>query len=64
MNLIEIMADDKFVSENVSAIRYVVWAGEAWSVVEATVERPRLHLRLGGVYRGTRPATTATPGSP
>lgn len=28
-NTIEIMADDRFVSENVFAIRYVVWAGVA-----------------------------------
>lgn len=53
-NTIEIMADDKYVSENIFAIRFVEWAGTAWEVAEATIERPRLLLRLGGVYRGKR----------
>ena len=53
-NSIEIMAD-AFASQNFSAIRYVVWAGTPWSVTEVTVQRPRLLLRLGGVYSGKRP---------
>lgn len=53
-NTVEIMADDQYVSENIFAIRFVVQAGVAWQVVEATVERPRLLLRLGGVYHGAR----------
>lgn len=52
-NTIEIVADD-YASENIFAIRFVEWAGTAWIVVEATVQRPRLLLRLGGVYRGAR----------
>lgn len=54
-NTIEIVAD-AYVSENIFAIRYVVWAGVAWNVVETAYTRPRLQLRLGGVYDGTRPA--------
>lgn len=53
-NTIEIMADDDYVSENISAIRFVVWAGVPWAVAEVTVQRPRLLLRLGGVYNGAR----------
>ena len=53
-NTIEIVAD-AFASQNFSAIRYVVWAGTPWEVVEATIQRPRLLLRLGGVYHGSRP---------
>lgn len=53
-NTVEIMADDQYVNENIFAIRFVVWAGVAWTVVEATVQRPRLLLRLGGVYHGAR----------
>lgn len=53
-NTIEIMADDKYVSENIFAIRFVEWAGTCWIVSEATIQRPRLLLRLGGVYRGAR----------
>lgn len=52
-NTIEIMADD-YVSENIFAIRFVEWAGTPWIVTEVTVQRPRLLLRLGGVYRGAR----------
>ena len=59
-NMIEVVADD-FLSENVSAIRYVEWAGTPWKVTEVTTQRPRLILRLGGVYRGKRPAKGATP---
>lgn len=65
-NTIEIMADDKYVNENIFAIRYVVWAGTPWLVTEVTVERPRLLLRLGGVYRGTRaePGPAPAPADP
>ena len=54
-NTIEIMADDAYLNENIFAIRYVVWAGVAWTVSEVTVQRPRLLLRLGGVWNGGRP---------
>ena len=53
-NTIEIMADDDYLSENMFAIRFVEWAGTPWIVTEVTVQRPRLLLRLGGVYRGAR----------
>lgn len=53
-NMIEVVAD-AFASENIFAIRYVVWAGTPWTVSEVTVQRPRLQLRLGGVYSGARP---------
>jgi hypothetical protein len=52
-NVVEILADD-YASENIFAIRFVEWAGACWTVVEATVVRPRLLLRLGGVYDGAR----------
>ena len=57
-NTIEIVADE-FASENIFAIRYVVWAGTPWIVSEVTVQRPRLLLRLGGVYHGSRPPEPA-----
>ena len=53
-HMIEVMADDDYLSENIFAIRFVEWAGVCWTVSEVTVQRPRLHLRLGGVYRGAR----------
>ena len=43
---------DPFVQTHFFAIRYIWWAGVRWTVSEATVEYPRLHLRLGGVYNG------------
>lgn len=66
-NTIEIMADDDYVSENIFAIRFVEWAGTSWIVSEVTIQRPRLLLRLGGVYHGARaksaPADPAPNGS-
>lgn len=53
-NTIEIMADDDYLSENIFAIRFVEWGGALWKVAEVTVQRPRLLLRLGGVYLGAR----------
>lgn len=63
-NRIEIMADDAYLSENMFAIRFVEWAGALWRVTEVTHERPRLLLRLGGVYHGPRAKTVSTPGTP
>lgn len=54
-NRIEIVAD-AFANENFSNIRYVEWAGTAWSVTSVEIRRPRLLLTLGGVYNGPRPA--------
>lgn len=66
-NTVEIMADDQYVNENIFAIRFVEWAGVAWVVSEVTVQRPRLLLRLGGVYHGARAESapqTPTPDAP
>lgn len=60
---VEIMADDDYVNENIFAIRFVELAGACWTVQEVTVQRPRLLLRLGGVYRGAR-AKQAAPATP
>lgn len=53
-NSISIVAD-QYASENVFAIRYVRWAGSLWKVANVEVQRPRLILRLGGVYNGPTP---------
>jgi hypothetical protein len=37
-------------------MRYVEWAGVRWDVTDVEVQRPRLILRLGGVYHGPLPA--------
>lgn len=46
---------DAYASEHFHGIRYVLWGGARWRVAEVTEQRPRLLLRLGGVYRGPTP---------
>lgn len=58
-NMISIVAD-AYASNHFHAIRYVEWAGSLWKVTEVEVQRPRLLLRLGGVYNGP----VATPSGP
>lgn len=53
---ISILADP-FANEHFHAIKYVEWQGALWSVSTVKPERPRLVLRLGGVYNG--PASTS-----
>jgi hypothetical protein len=57
-NSISIVAD-QYASENIFAIRYVRWAGFLWKVANVEVQRPRLILRLGGVYNGPTPGPTS-----
>ncbi len=51
---ISIVADE-YASGHLSAIRYVEWEGTLWKVIHIEHQRPRLLLRLGGVYNGPRP---------
>lgn len=53
-NSISIVADG-FAHEHIFAMRYVEWLGERWIVTNVSVQRPRLVLNLGGVYRGPTP---------
>lgn len=53
-NSISIVADD-YARSHILAIRYAEWEGVRWTVVDVDVERPRLILRLGEVYRGDTP---------
>lgn len=55
-NSISIVADE-YANGQFHNIRYVRWAGALWEVAEVTVERPRLVLRLGGVYNGITPSS-------
>jgi hypothetical protein len=59
-NSISIVAD-QYANEHFSAIRYVMWAGTLWRISEVEVQRPRLILRLGGVYNGPTPSTPNPP---
>jgi len=50
-NSISIVADE-YALNHFFAIRYVEWAGSLWTVTDVEVQRPRLILRLKGVYNG------------
>lgn len=54
-NSLSIVADP-YLMEHYSAIRYVKWAGVYWVVESVTddPDRPRLTIRLGGVYNGPK----------
>ena len=58
-NSISILAD-AYAIEHIFAMRFVEWSGTLWIVSDVEVQRPRLLLRLGGVYHGP----TAAPVSP
>lgn len=53
-NSINILADN-YANEHIDAMRYVVWRGKRWEISSVEVQRPRLILRLGGVYNGPTP---------
>lgn len=53
-NSISIVAD-AYAREHIFAMRYLKWQGALWKIVKVDVERPRLLLRLGGVYNGPTP---------
>ena len=49
------IVSDAYANQHFFAMRYIEWQGVRWIVSEATVEPPRLILRLGGVYNGPLP---------
>lgn len=52
-NSISIVADS-YAYENIFAMRYVRWMGALWVISEVDVQRPRLLLRLGGIFNGPK----------
>ena len=54
-NTISILADP-FAIANYHAMLYVKWDGVLWEVTSVENLRPRLLLRLGGVYHGRTPS--------
>lgn len=60
---ISILADS-YALENFFAMRFVEWAGTLWKVTNVDVQRPRLILRLGGVYNGPRAKPSGAVPSP
>lgn len=59
-NSLSIIAD-QYANEHISAMRYVRMAGSLWKISNVEVQRPRLLLRLGGVYDGPTPPAPGTP---
>lgn len=60
-NSISIVAD-AFAFEHFFKMKYVEWSGVLWKVSEVEVQRPRLILRLGGVYNGPTADSPETSG--
>lgn len=60
-NVISVVAD-AYSYEHFHSMKYVTWAGVRWIVDEVRVQRPRLILRLGGVYNGPKATPTETSG--
>lgn len=50
----EIIADG-FAIDHWSNIRYIVYGNARWEVVSVNYKRPRIHLRIGGIYHGPTP---------
>lgn len=53
---------DAYATENFFAMRFIEWMGTVWVISSAEVDkdRPRILLRLGGVYNGPRAPETPT----
>lgn len=52
-NSVSILADP-YAMNHFFAIRYIKWSGSYWFVTNVQVDRPRLILRMGGVYNGPK----------
>lgn len=59
-NSISIVAD-AYALANISAIRYVEWMGQLWTINNVTLQAPRLLFQLGEVYNGPTAAAPITP---
>lgn len=53
-NQFSILAD-AYAYEHFFAIRYITWMGQRWKVEQATVQRPRIILNIGGLWNGRTP---------
>ena len=62
-NSISIVAD-AYANEHIFAMRYIRWQGVLWKITKVDVQRPRLVLRLGGVWNGHKDSTPADSGEP
>lgn len=59
-NSISILSD-AYLLDNLTDMRYVKWSGSLWKISDVEIQRPRLILRLGGVYNGPTATAPVTP---
>lgn len=59
-NSLSIVAD-AYAFEHFTAMRYVKWQGKYWTIKLTEVQRPRLILRLGGLYNGPKAPPPVSP---
>lgn len=52
-NAFRIVAD-AYANDHFFAMRYLQWNGQFWVVTDVEVQRPRLLIRIGGIYNGPR----------
>ena len=50
-NQLSIVAD-KFMYENFSAMKYVIYMGAKWKITDVEITRPRMTITIGGLYHG------------
>lgn len=53
-NSISIIAN-AYAYDNVGIMKYVVWKNTAWKIQSFSINRPRIVIKIGGVYNGERP---------
>jgi hypothetical protein len=46
---------DAFAIDHFSNIRYIVYGGTRWSITSVSIDDPRIHLKVGGIYNGPIP---------
>lgn len=51
---------DAYAYLNFTNMKYIEYLGEFWSIVNATPERPRINIKIGGVWNGQRADTEGT----
>lgn len=58
-NQVRIVADN-YILQNTEYMKYVVVNGVKWKVINITINRPRLIISLGGIYRNEQSSTGTT----
>ena len=49
---------DAFAYEHFSKIKYCIWMGVKWKVLDVKIPRPRIIMTLGGEFNGGKATTT------